>query len=53
METLTAIRDEEAAGPQLMFGGCPVDPDLIGSCVPPPGWDATFDETLDSRCSSL
>lgn len=39
---------------QLLFGGCPVDPDLVDVYGPEPRWDiATIDEVLEARCASL
>lgn len=40
---------------QLMFGGCPVDPEFVDDVyAPEPRWDiATIDEALAARCASL
>jgi hypothetical protein len=56
MDTLTAIRKGEVVMPiplQIMFGGCPVDPDFLEVFGPEPRWDDFFDEKLDARCASL
>lgn len=56
MDTLTAIRNGEIVLPvpiQIMFGGCPVDPDFLDVFEPEQRWDESFDEKLDARCASL
>ena len=57
MDTLTEIRKGEIVTPipvQLLFGGCPVDPELVDVLVSQPSLDAPdIDEKLYARCSSL
>lgn len=56
MDTLTAIRKGEIVLPvavQIMFGGCPIDPDFIEVYRQQPRWDEQFDDMLDARMSSL
>ena len=60
MDTLTEIKEGRIVTPvpiQIMFGGCPVDPDavdLFDVFGPHARWDApAIDEMLEARCSSL
>ena len=59
MDTMTKIREGTtvlwAPVPvQLLFGGCPVDPDVLDVYGPEPRWDIeTIDEALAARCASL
>ncbi|HYZ91919.1 MAG TPA: hypothetical protein VFA34_05940 [Actinomycetota bacterium] len=56
MDTLTAITSGEVVMPipiQIMFGGCPVDPDMLEVFAPEPRWDELFDEKLDARFACL
>lgn len=55
MDTLTAIREGKIITPipiQIMFGGCPLDPDHIHVSGRESD-EPALDETLDARCSSL
>lgn len=56
METIVAIRNGRIELPipaQIMFGGCPVDPDVVVICEPLPRWDDAMDDLLDARICSL
>lgn len=59
MDTLTEIKEGRIVTPvpiQIMFGGCPVDPDVVEFDVfgPHARWDGpAIDEMLEVRCSSL
>lgn len=59
MDTLTEIKQGKIVTPvpiQIMFGGCPVDPEVVDLDVfaPQGRWDApAIDEMLEARCSSL
>lgn len=57
MDTLTEIRKGEIVTPipvQIMFGGCPVDPELVDVFGAQPNWnEPDIDEKLDARCCSL
>lgn len=59
MTTLLEIKEGRIVTPvpiQIMFGGCPVDPELVDVFGLEPRWDqpsSCLDEVLEARCSSL